>query len=421
MKIGIIGMGDMGQLYTRVLTANGYETHGIDLPSNTSNLKRIYQDNPLVRIHDVPLSLIEASDYVLFCVETKNIDSVVKKFADLIPAGKIVGGQTSVKHPEISAFDKYLSEDVEVITIHPLHGPQVDPAGQTLVAIPHRCSDESLQKVLSVLTCTGSKIEVLPDVETHDKMMADIQVVTHIGFESIGTSFMHRGVFPWENPLLNSGLDNLKLLLTLRIFSYKHHVYSGLAMMNPYSGPDVRTYAKAENDLFGLMISEEKEEFISLVMEAKKKVFRDFTGKLMLNDELMAEFSLNPSNEHKPNSHLSLLAMVLTWARLDTNPYKNLICQTPPFKLRVGMAEYLFLNETLLEESLNAALYDKSIRKDDLAFHTSVQEWAHIVEIGDSQGYEAHFRRTKTFLADRLEEGRRLSTTLIERLNNEKS
>ena len=85
------------------------------------------------------------------------------------------------------------------------------------------------------------------------------------------------------------------------------------------------------------------------------------------------------------------------------------------------MAEYLFLNETLLEESLNAALYDKSIRKDDLAFHTSVQEWAHIVEIGDSQGYEAHFRRTKTFLADRLEEGRRLSTTLIERLNNEKS
>jgi prephenate dehydrogenase (NADP+) len=219
--------------------------------------------------------------------------------------------------------------------------------------------------------------------------------------------------------LHTSGLDTLKILMTLRIFSYKHHVYAGMALMNPYGKNHVRAYAEAENELFGLMISEEKETFYTLLMEAKARVFADYSGELMLNDELMREYSLHHSDLDIPNSHLSLLAMVLTWGRLGTNPYNNMIFQTPPFKLRVGMAEYLFMNPELLEESMQAALFDKTIRKDDLAFHTSVQEWAHIVEIGDKKGYESHFERTKAFLADKLEEGQKKSGMLIDRLNND--
>jgi prephenate dehydrogenase (NADP+) len=47
--------------------------------------------------------------------------------------GAIVGGQTSCKAPEIAAFEKYLPDDVEILTCHSLHGPNVDPRGQPLV------------------------------------------------------------------------------------------------------------------------------------------------------------------------------------------------------------------------------------------------------------------------------------------------
>jgi hypothetical protein len=50
--------------------------------------------------------------------------------------GSIVGGQTSCKAPEIAAFEKYLPEDVEILPIHSLHGPNVDPRGQPLVSFP---------------------------------------------------------------------------------------------------------------------------------------------------------------------------------------------------------------------------------------------------------------------------------------------
>jgi len=47
----------------------------------------------------------------------------------------VVGGQTSCKAPEIAAFEKYLPDDVEIVTCHSLHGPNVDTRGQPLV--PH--------------------------------------------------------------------------------------------------------------------------------------------------------------------------------------------------------------------------------------------------------------------------------------------
>lgn len=109
--------------------------------------------------------------------------------------------------------------------------------------------------------------------------------------------------------------------------------------------------------------------------------------------------------------------MADAWYHLKINPYDNLICQTPPFRLRLGIVEYLFRNEELLEESIVAALYDKQIRADDLEFHSSVREWSSIIGYGDINGYKQHFDQTKNFFNDRLEQGRLQSAELINRLN----
>jgi prephenate dehydrogenase (NADP+) len=228
---------------------------------------------------------------------------------------------------------------------------------------------------------------------------------------------MHRKSFPWEDKSTINGIDNMKILLTLRIFSYKSHVYSGLAFHNPYAIKDVRKFATTENDLFGMMISENKQKFRNKILKAKETVFSNRHAEMMLNDDIMQEYTLNPGENHKANLHLSLLSMVCTWSELGINPYKNLVCQTPPFKLRVGLAEYLFLNDDLLEETIETALKDKTNIIDDLAFHTAVHEWTNILELGDKKAYEQHFDATKKFLAPRLEEGRRKSNELISRIN----
>jgi len=85
------------------------------------------------------------SDFIIYSVEAEYVDEVVKSYGPCIAhrrgrrlivatkIGAIVGGQTSCKAPEIAAFEKYLPDDVEILTCHSLHGPNVDPRGQPLV------------------------------------------------------------------------------------------------------------------------------------------------------------------------------------------------------------------------------------------------------------------------------------------------
>jgi prephenate dehydrogenase (NADP+) len=415
MQIGIIGLGDMGKLYALAFVRAGYKVCGSDLPSQIPYLASELETKGIEILSDGH-QVARKSDFVLYCVEAENIANVVASFAKSTKYGAIVGGQTSVKHPEITAFEAYLPADTHIVTCHSLHGPGFATQGQTLVVIRHRATDIAYQQALVIYQSLQSNIIELDSYQQHDKIVADTQAVTHMGFESMGSAWASQGYYPWESPSYAGGIDNVKILTTLRIFSYKSHIYAGLAILNPHAKVQVRQYAKTESELFALMIAENENEFRAKIMQAKSFVFKDDTP-LLFDTEVMEAFSLSDkSGIRKPNSHLSILSMVCTWHMLGINPYQNLICQTPPFKLRLGIAEYLFKNEDLLEETLQTALFDKSIRSDDLAFHTAVHEWASMICYGDMEGYKAHFEAAKTFFEHRLAQARTLSSEMITKL-----
>ncbi|MBC7416818.1 MAG: prephenate dehydrogenase [Pedobacter sp.] len=418
MQIGIIGLGDMGKLYALCFAKAGFDVCGADVPVQFEALKTELTPSNIEVLSDGH-EVARKSDFILYCVEAEKVAEVVEKFALSTKYGAIVGGQTSVKHPEIAAFERFLPKETHIVSCHSLHGPGFSPKGQTLVVVRHRASDEAYVKALTVLKTLESNIIELDDYKTHDRIVADTQAVTHMGFESMGSAWKNAGFFPWDNPAYAGGIDNVKILTTLRIFSYKSHIYAGLAILNPYAQEQVKYYAQAESELYKMMICEDEENFRTKIYAARDFVFHESRKLVLLDDSIMKEFSLsNDNHNQKPNSHLSLLSMVYAWYKMGINPYDNLICQTPPFKLRLGIAEYLFKNDEMLEESIHTALYDKTIRGDDLEFHTAVHEWASIIGYGDIKGYKAHFEAAKAFFADRLNDGRELSAELIKRLGN---
>jgi prephenate dehydrogenase (NADP+) len=416
MNIGIIGLGDMGRLYAKAFADAGYQVCGCDLPENRNRLED--ELSPYhIKIMESGKDVSRISDLIIYSVEADKMLQVVAEFGPSTKYGAIVAGQTSVKTPEITTFEKCLPADAQIITFHGMHGPGFKPKGQKLILIRHRAEDDAYQRMLDLFTAIGSDIVEMSDYHEHDKIVADTQAVTHVGFESMGTAWKEAGFFPWENASYIGGIDNVKILTTLRIFSYKAHVYAGLAILNPYARQQVKRYAISESELFKLMIKEEEEAFRERLYRARDFVFHESRKPIMLNDTVMKEFSLSKKpEEQKPNSHLSILSMVDAWYHLGVNPYDNLICQTPPFRLRLGIAEYLFKNEELLEESIITALYDKTIRGDDLEFHSAVREWSSIIGYGDMQGYKKHFNDVQAFFDGRLEEGNKQSAELIRRL-----
>ena len=420
MNIGIIGLGDMGRMYAKSFAKAGYAVFGADLPNRREELET--ELSPFgIQILEDGKEVSRRCDVIFYSVEAEKIAEVVMLCGPSTKYGAIVAGQTSVKHPEIEAFEKYLPKDVNIISCHSLHGPAFDPKGQKLIVIPYRTSAEAYQRMTDILQALGSDLTEIADYHDHDKIVADTQAVTHVGFESMGTAWKEAGFFPWENGSYVGGIDNVKILTTLRIFSYKAHIYGGLAILNPYARIQVKRYAQSESELFKFMIKEEEAALRERLYKARDFVFHESRTPVMLDDKVMREFSLSgqPAGIRKPNSHLSLLSMVDAWYHLGVNPYDNLICQTPPFRLRLGIAEYLFKNEELLEESIVTALYDKTIRNDDLEFHSAVREWSSIIFYGDMAGYKQHFEMVKAFFGDRLQQGREQSMELMKRLQIE--
>ncbi len=416
MEIGIIGLGDMGKLYARKFAESGYRVNGCDLPEKRNGLEKELSGTG-ISILDDGFAVARRSDFLFYGVEAENIGRVVERYGPSTKTGAIVAGQTSIKTPEIEAFERYLPDDVNIVTCHSLHGPTVDPKGQTLVAMRHRSSDEAYKKALETLETLGSNIVEVSTYQEHDRITADTQTNTQTGFLSMATAWKHAGFFPWENASYVGGIDNVKVLMALRILGGKAHVYAGLALLNPYAREQIKQYAQSESELFKMMIQENGGAFRERVKKAGDFVFGDDDAPILLDYSARGKFGLGiSSKQRKPNSHLSLLAMVDAWHQIGMNPYDNMICQTPLFRLRLGITEYLFKNSDLLEESLHAAIYDKGIRGDDLEFHSAVREWASIVERGDMAGYKQQFDNTKAFFRDRIPEAKQRSSELIEKL-----
>jgi prephenate dehydrogenase (NADP+) len=244
--------------------------------------------------------------------------------------GAIVGGQTSCKEPEIAAFEKHLPKDVQIVSCHSLHGPGVDPRGQPLVLIKHRADDAAFAFVERVLSCLGSK-HVYLTYEQHDRITADTQAVTHAAFLSMGAAWLANNQFPWELPRYIGGIENVKINVTLRIYSNKWHVYAGLAILNPAAQRQIKQYAESVTELFKLMLAGQKEELRDRIHTARKAVFGDDRQReLLLEDKMLDRFSLGEIPEKRmKNNHLSLLAMVDCWWKLGIVPYDHMICSTP--------------------------------------------------------------------------------------------
>ncbi|KAJ1918887.1 prephenate dehydrogenase (NADP(+)) [Mycoemilia scoparia] len=414
-EVGIIGAGDMGILYATKFSSAGYKVNICDLPSKYDDLVEKYKDTKWTIMRD-GFAVSRRSDLIIYSVEAVNIDKVVKEYGKATKVGAVVAGQTSVKEPEIKAFEAYLPEDVHIITCHSLHGPNVDTEGQPLVVIRHRSDDYCYNQTLEVFKCLKSQMVFLGYKE-HDRITADTQAATHLAYLSLGTAWKTQGYHPWENPQFIAGIDNVKIGMALRIYASKYHVYAGLAIMNPAAKTQLRHYVDALTMLYKMMVGGKDKEFTDLVYKAADFVFGKSRDKkqILLSDELLDRYSLSqvPKENRLPNSQLSLLATAVCWYNMKTNPYDSLICQTPPFRLWLGIVEYLFCNAELLKESVEAALNDRYTQAEDLVFYSAVTSWGSCIQLGSFDGYREMFEETAAFFKDRLVEGKDLSTQMI--------
>ncbi|KAI0267399.1 prephenate dehydrogenase [Gloeopeniophorella convolvens] len=422
--IGLIGMGAMGKMYAKCLSAAGWKKiHVCDLPEMYESLKAAYEGTPGITVLRDGHYVSRTSDFIIYSVEAEFINSVVAQYGPSTKVGAVVAGQTSVKAPERAAFERHLPEDVHIVSCHSLHGPTVQTKGQPLVLIKHRAPDEALTLVENVLRPLQSRY-VYMSYEEHDEVTANTQAVTHAAFLSMGTAWSSAASYPWENGYYVGGIETVKVNIMLRIFSNKWHVYAGLAILNPSARVQIKQYAQSTTDIFKLMLAADEEGLRDRLYKARDIVFGD--GKtsarnpILLSEDILDRFSLGKkdpnANGSRPlaNSHLSLLAMVDCWARLGVNPFLHLeLAATPIFRMWFGVAEYLFRSKERLDGAIQAALHDVSHRYDDVEFVVASRSWSQCVSFGNFELYKQRFEETAAFFESRYEEAGKVGSEML--------
>ncbi|KAI9846771.1 MAG: prephenate dehydrogenase (NADP(+)) [Sclerophora amabilis] len=415
ISVGIIGMGDMGKLYASKISDAGWSVNACDKEDRFESLKAEFAGRNGISILRDGYLVSRASDYIIYSVEAEAIDKIVAQYGPSTKLGAIVGGQTSCKAPEIAAFEKHLPHDVDIISCHSLHGPKVDPKGQPLVFIKHRASQKSVDLVEKILSCFQCKIVHLTAKE-HDRITADTQAVTHAAFLSMGTAWHANNQFPWEIARYIGGIENVKINVTLRIYSNKWHVYAGLAILNPSAKEQIRQYATSVTELYKLMLGGHREELEERVKTAGAAVFKSAQAdeELLLRDDVLDRFSLGKApQERTPNNHLSLLAMVDCWWKMEIVPYDHMLCSTPLFRLWLGVTEYLFRKPALLDDVIRIAIEDNTFRSDDLEFTFAARGWSDCVSYGDFPSYRDRFERIQKYFSPRFPEATRVGNEMI--------
>ncbi|KAK8845302.1 hypothetical protein IAR55_006015 [Kwoniella newhampshirensis] len=429
--VGIIGMGDMGRMYAKRLKAGGHKTiYVCDKPDSYETLKVELEGTGITPLRDGH-AVSRLSDFIIYSVEAAAISAVVREYGPSTKVGAVVAGQTSVKAPEKEAFDKWLPEDVNVVSVHSLHGPSVTTEGQPLIIIHYRGPEENVRMVEDVFRSFKSRYVYL-SYEEHDMVTANTQAVTHAAFLTMGTAWRNSASYPWETTRYVSGIEVIKVNITLRIYAAKWHVYAGLALLNPSAQTQIQQYSRSVTELFKLMVENSELELSERVWNAREKVFgwkRDEDGgkeegraPILLKEDFLDQFSLGQKpaeGRESPNSHLSLLAMVDCWARLGIRPYEHLaVAGTPVFMLWIGVAEYLFRSKALISSAISAAVSDRVHRPDDVEFVVGARGWSECVSFGNFDLYQRRFEEVANFFAPRFEEATKLGGRMIKAIQD---
>lgn len=120
-------------MYARRLQSSGTKVVVCDKPDAFATLQTELADTGIQVLRDGH-AVSRVADLVIYSVEAAAITAVVREYGPSTKIGATVAGQTSVKAPEKAAFEKYLPDDVDIVSIHSLHGPSVTTEGQPLVS-----------------------------------------------------------------------------------------------------------------------------------------------------------------------------------------------------------------------------------------------------------------------------------------------
>jgi prephenate dehydrogenase len=205
MEIGIIGFGQLGQFMAKHLKP----FFSISIFDVADRIKESEQIG--VRVES--LEKVSAKDIVILAVPINKFEELLNKVKNFLKPGALLLDVCSVKVVPASLMSKIKREDIGIIAMHPLFGPQSGAngiKGLKIVLCPIRISKEKRNSVKQFLEDKLGLKVIITTPEKHDGQMAIAACLSHF----IGRALINLDITEQEisEPSFNKLLELKKML-----------------------------------------------------------------------------------------------------------------------------------------------------------------------------------------------------------------
>lgn len=171
---GIIGVGAFGEFMLKHITPY-FDVCIYDAFRPLGDVADTY------KVRALGLGDVAACDFVIFAVPVKELEKSVAAVVPYLKTGQTVIDLCSVKCKPVDVLKRLIPEGINVVSLHPLFGPQSGKNGIeglnitlcNVVGDRLPCIEKFLQEQLSLKTFVTTP-------ENHDREMAYVQGLTHM-------------------------------------------------------------------------------------------------------------------------------------------------------------------------------------------------------------------------------------------------
>jgi len=262
------GEGQLGQLFTQMLTLSGYQVKSLDKDDwHRAN------------------SLFDGAGLVIVTVPIKVTCNVIREHLTNLPETCILADLTSIKEQPVEAM--LSAHTGPVVGLHPMFGPDVGSLAKQVIVVCHGRHAEAYQWLLDQIVIWGARIVEAEPVK-HDKAMQLVQAMRHFSSFVYGMNLCEEQADIDTLLQFSSPIYRLELAMVGRLFAQDPELYADIIFAQQGSQDAISDYLDNYRNALALLKSGDRSTFVE---EFKRvaKWFGDFAPQFQHESRAMLQ------------------------------------------------------------------------------------------------------------------------------------
>jgi chorismate mutase/prephenate dehydrogenase len=262
------GAGQLGGLFTQMLTLSGYSVKIVD-KNDWQQAQDVFNGAAMV-IVTVPISIT--------C-------ELIRTQLTKLPIDCILADLTSVKAEPLAAMLE--AHKGPVVGLHPMFGPDVGSLAKQVMVVCHGRQSEAYQWFLDQIIIWGARIEVT-QAQTHDKAMQVVQGMRHFSSFVYGVNLYKNNADIANLLRFSSPIYRLELAMVGRLFAQDPSLYADIILAQSDNLEVFSDYLEQYQQALASLKSGGRDEFINQFTQVADW-FGEYAGAFQHESRLMLQ------------------------------------------------------------------------------------------------------------------------------------